>query len=544
MHTFAKNRLSIYIFLLILIGGFFRFYNLNWGSPFYFHPDERNIASSILNIHLPNEMNPHFFAYGSFPIYVIYFTGYSLNLLNKSYLDFEQIIIISRFYSAILSILLIPSIYFVGTKLINKRVGILSATFCTLSVGLIQFSHFGTFEMWLTFLGVWFFYFSLYLIKKITLKTIFIVGIIFGLLMATKISSLPLLLIPAFAILLNSLLTKDKKNSNYFNSKYISVFVVIFCVALAVFFISSPFVLLDFPSFLSSVKYETSVAFGTLPVFYTGEFFNSVPILFQFTKIYPFLINPLMTIVFVPSLMYLNLIFTPFKKNNFPYYLLFSTYYLLFIPQTFLFTKWTRYIMPTLPFVYLIIAIAIENFFKKNILSIKYLVLSFIIVINVVFAVSYFITAFVKEDTRIKASFWAKENIRSQAATISEIYDMGIVPFNPHLSNIALFNFYDLDQTPDIKSLELENFLSQSQYIILPSQRILKTRLVNNDKFPNGYRFYNNLINGKLGYKKVYETSCDIFCKIIYLGDPVFSFEETANVFDRPTVFIFQKNNH
>ena len=132
-------------------------------------------------------------------------------------------------------------------------------------------------------------------------------------------------------------------------------------------------------------------------------------------------------------------------------------------------------------------------------------------------------------------------NIPNDSQILSEVYDMGIVPFNPYYSKITLFNFYDLDQTPDIKSLELENFLSQSQYIILSSQRILKTRLINKDIFPNGHKFYNELINGKLGYKKIYETSCDIFCKITYLGDPVFSFEQTANVFDRPTVFIFKK---
>jgi hypothetical protein len=118
---------------------------------------------------------------------------------------------------------------------------------------------------------------------------------------------------------------------------------------------------------------------------------------------------------------------------------------------------------------------------------------------------------------------------------------MGIVPFNPYLNNIQLFNFYDLDQTPDVKKTELDNLLSQSEYIILPSQRILKTRLLNKNDFPHGFKFYNELIDGKMGYQKIYETPCDIFCKIIYLGNPVFSLEQTANVFDRPTIFIFEK---
>ena len=530
--AFIKNKLSIYIFLLILIGGFFRFYNLNWGSPFYFHPDERNIASSIVNLQFPNQMNPHFFAYGSFPIYLIYFTAYFSNLITKSQLIFEQAIIIGRFYSAFLSVLLIPSIYYVGTKLVNKRVGILAATFCALSVGLIQFSHFGTFEVWLTFLGLWLFYFSLKLKESISIKNVVTVGIVLGLLVATKVSSLSLSIIPAFSLLLNYFSKKDKKNSPYFiYSRYTGIFAVILCVASVVFFAVSPFTILDFPSFLSSIRYESSVAFGTLPVFYTGEFFNSVPILFQFTKIYPFLLNPILTILFISSFFYLS--FKGIKNKNLKYLLLNTCYLILFLPQAFLFAKWTRYIVPTLPFIYLITSIALIDFFSmKKIAYYRCIGILVITIFSFVFAVSYFATSLIQKDTRIQASLWAKENIPTYSSILSEVYDMGIVPFNQYLKDISLFNFYDLDQTPDI---------SQSEYIILPSQRILKTRLVNNDKFPNGYKFYSELIDGKLGYKKIYETSCDIFCKITYLGDPIFSFEETTSVFDRPTVFIFKK---
>ena len=532
MMAFIKNKLSIYIFLLTLIGGFFRFYNLNWGSPFYFHPDERNIASSIVNLQFPNQMNPHFFAYGSFPIYLIYFTAYFSNLITKSQLIFDQAIIIGRFYSAFLSVLLIPSIYYVGTKLVNKRVGIIAATFCTLSVGLIQFSHFGTFEVWLTFLGVWLFYFSLRLLKDLSLKNIVITGAIFGLLMATKISSLPLFILPIVAIIL-SLFEKIKTQKIYLLLiKIIIKIIILIFISFIIFAAFSPYVFLDFKSFLSSMRYESSVALGTLPVFYTGEFFNSAPILFQFLKIYPFLINPILTVLFIPSFVFVFILYL--KKRNFSYLLLIACFLLLFIPQAFLFAKWTRYILPTLPFMYLMLAIFLEKFINKKILNI-------IIFISMVFAGSYFINTYTRDDTRIQASIWAKKNISADSRILSETYDLGIVPFNSAFRNISLFNFYDLDQTPDIKSLELENFLSQSQYIILPSQRILKTRLVKNDKFPNGYKFYSELVDGKLGYKKIYETSCDIFCKITYLGDPVFSFEETTNVFDRPTVSIFKK---
>ena len=32
---------------LIIIGATLRFTNLNWGNPWHFHPDERNIAAAV-----------------------------------------------------------------------------------------------------------------------------------------------------------------------------------------------------------------------------------------------------------------------------------------------------------------------------------------------------------------------------------------------------------------------------------------------------------------------------------------------------------------
>lgn len=527
--------MKIVVPLLIFFGVLIRFYNLNWGGPFYFHPDERNIASSVTQLNFPTQMNPHFFAYGSFPIYVIYFSSFFINLFSKSQFDFSQAIIISRFYSALFSFLLIPSLYFIGNKIGGEKTGILASLFALFSVGLIQFAHFGTFEMWLTFLGIWLFYFSLNLIGKLSLKNIVICAALSGVLVSTKISSLPILAIPIFSIFLN-LSSRIKTKKLIFKFQTLSLIVLktllMFCVSLIIFAATSPFVFLDFPSFASSIKYESSVAFGILSVFYTGEFFNSIPIIFQFTKIYPFILNPILTILFIPSFLYI--LFKAIKPKYLAYLLLSTCYLLLFIPQAFLFAKWTRYIIPTLPFVYLIIAIGFSNFLKYRYTGILAVAISFL------FSISYFITAFVSSDTRVSAVNFASKIIPSNVKIISEVYDLGIIPFNSSFSNITLFNFYDLDQTSN-PSFELENLLQNSEFIVLPSQRILKTRLINKDNFPNGNKFYRNLLSGKLGFKKIYETSCDIFCKITYLGDPVFSLEQTANVFDRPTLFIFEK---
>ena len=56
--------------LLVLIGGFFRFYNLNWDAKHSFHPDERNILGQTAGIQSGNGYKVSFFAYGQLPVYL------------------------------------------------------------------------------------------------------------------------------------------------------------------------------------------------------------------------------------------------------------------------------------------------------------------------------------------------------------------------------------------------------------------------------------------------------------------------------------------
>ncbi|MDO8620953.1 MAG: glycosyltransferase family 39 protein [Candidatus Levybacteria bacterium] len=544
MKNFLKNKETLIIILLILIGGFLRFYNLNWGAPFYFHPDERNIASAASQLNFPLQMNPHFFAYGNFPIYLNYFSTIIINVIFSlkpiTQASFEESIIIGRFYSALLSLLIIPLIYITGKTLKDKKTGIFSAFLATFSIGLIQFAHFSTFETWITFLSLVIFYLSLLFLNSGNKKLLLIIGIIFGLLLSTKISGGFIFLYILFLVLINNL--KNRLKPLPLIKGLIVDSLIVFIPAIIILFLTSPFAFLDFGSFLSSLKYESSVALGTLPVFYTGEFFNSAPIIFQFTKIYPFLLNPALTIVFIFSFFYL--ILKGIKTKN-PQYLILNTCYLiLFLPQAFLFAKWTRYMMPTLPFIYLIISLSITNLLEVKINAIRIFFKIIFLILGmstIIFAFSYFKTAFMSGDARISAVNFAKQNIPSSALIVSEVYDLGILPFNSFFPNITLFNFYDLEQPDNNKLGELYSLFHKTDYIILPSQRIMKTRLLNKQKFKNGNEFYSLLFNNKLGYRKVYETPCDIFCKITYLGNPVSSLEETANVFDRPTVFIFKK---
>ncbi len=535
-HFFLKN---LQIIFPVIIGIFLRIINLGWGAPYFFHPDERNIASSITQLSFPHQMNPHFFAYGSLPIYTSYFLGiFFLNFSTKQ-VPFDLAILIMRFISAVLSISIIPSIFYIGSKLKNITTGIIAAVLATFSTGFIQFAHFGTFEMWLTFLTLWFFYFCLQLWKQQTKKNVFITAVFFGLLAATKASSLILGIIPLCIIFLSIF----RKHPKLKIIKYIFISYFFFSViSIIIIFVTNPFTFFDFPDFLASMHYESAVALGTLPVFYTNEFIHSVPVIFQFLYVYPFLINPVITILFLISFIFMTII--AIKERSSILCLLLIFFLVTFLSQAFLFVKWTRYIVPTLPFVYLIVALFFTYFISsinKLFSKFSYGILFFAISVSCIIALSYTITVYASEDTRIYAANLATESINQNASILSEIYDLGIISFNPHFSNIKLFNFYDLSP---VSLSELSSDLADTQYIVLPSQRILKIRVLKKNIYPMGNTFYSKLLNGSLGFKKIYETPCDMLCKLVYLNNPVFSFEETATVFDRPEVYIFKKQRH
>lgn len=544
MNSLLSKHSGKILLALILCGTILRVCNLNWGAPFYFHPDERNIASGITQLAFPHDLNPHFFAYGGLPIYLTYFSGVEQNVIQAALgrefttkLTFENAILILRLFSALLSIVTIPLTFVIGKKLQDKPTGLLAATLTTFSIGLIQFAHFGTFEMWLTFFSLLLFYCILLSKDKLTLPSVLKLGVCLGVLISTKVTSLmliPLTLVPLVTSRPHSLRKR---------------LVALVCLAITVtclYLLTNPFSLLDYTSFSGSMSYESQVALGTMHVFYTGEFLRYIPVMFPLIHVYPFLLNPLFTCLF--PLSFIGVLFLAWKKRSLPLFLLCSFTLVLFFSQVVLFVQWTRYYVPTLPFIYLLIAICLMQLLstlKRRGITTYHPAKVFIgasVTISIVFALAFVKTVYLSVDTRVEAAKFATEHIPQDAHILSEVYDLGIVPFNDHFHSITLFNFYDLDNnSPEFNNQTLQSTLEQTEAIILPSQRLLKVRSQNAKDFPNGHRFYTDLLQGRNGFRKIYQTPCDVWCQLTYFGDPVFAYEQTANIFDRPTISIFTK---
>jgi hypothetical protein len=234
------------------------------------------------------------------------------------------------------------------------------------------------------------------------------------------------------------------------------------------------------------------------------------------------------------------------KNSSLSYYKILVAFLLLyFFLQALLFVKWTRYMIPTIPFFYLSISfflIDIQKRYKDTILKIILLKSIFILSIlsSIIWSSSYVATVYNHPDTRISALTWATKHIPQGSRILTEAYDLGTLPFTNNFPNINIFNFYELDTNAQAKD-NLEGILKKSEFLILPSQRILKTRLSSPTTFPSGNAFYATLGTSNV-FEKIYQTPCDIYCLITYGGDPILRYEETSSVFDRPTVIIYRIN--
>lgn len=539
----SSNKFDLFLLCaLIALGGFLRFYKLDWGQGFYFHPDEYHIAIAVDRLNFPNNMNPEFFSYGSLSVYLIYFSKLALGIINADLLKINPILV-GRFFSAFFSTATLILIYFICRKILSEKKFALLAVFLTAVVpGLVQQAHFATPESILTFwlfatLALWLKWLESYKIKYLLLSSFTL-----GAGAATKIVAsvyLPLLL---FVFAINTPFLKTsllKKFKNLFSAIFLLIF------SAFTFLIIFPFSLLDKKGFLYSMRYETSVAQGKQLVFYTRQFINTTPFIFHLQKVFPYTLGP--TVFFFATVGLLFIVFGLIngfvrKKVVDKKMLIVALSFLAYlIPNLALFAKWTRFTAPSLPFfcIFSVYTLNIINNKKTELTKTATLLVTILIIFTGLWSIMFF-SVYTKEDIRLTATSWINKNIPKNSTIATEEGNTLEVPLSGNYDK-RVFNFYNLDQ-PALKN-DLPNLLTSSDYFIIQSRRVF----ANHQRLPNEFRdtaaFYDKLFSGELGYTELEKFSSFPSLKIggfkLEIDDE--TAEETWSVFDHPVIRIFKK---
>lgn len=531
MHILKRYKSAISILLLTFIGGVFRFYNLSWDNGYSFHPDERNIANAVSQIKFFSQLNPNFFAYGGFLIYLYRITGDILNLLIHNTIwtyDWSHINIIGRFYSALFSMLTIPLIFILSKDIFNKKTAIIASLFTAFCVSLIQTSHFSITENFLVLISLLMCLVSFKLLKTSKLKAYILCGIFLGLAVATKTTALSLIIFPLTA----HILTIKKGGYNFLKRVfYLFIFLL---TGIAVFTIFSPYTFLKWNKFMESMRYESGVALGTLLVPYTLQFNHTLPYIFQINN-FIWQIGPI-AYLFIPSFIFFIFMIIRSKNTKFILFLSFPLIYFLYVGYWH--TKFIRFMLPILPFIIMLISYFLYEV-QKRMRRFGKLLIIVSVFSTVVWALAFF-SIYIREQTRVAASEWIYQNIQSGSKILGEHWDDGlpvsIGSNNPSVYNIEQLTIYNADNQTKINYYAEKLF--SADYIVINSRRLYGTLINLSDKYPITNRYYKLLFSGKLGYEKIGEFTSYPSILGITINDD--SSEETFQVYDHPKVIIFK----
>ncbi len=538
----GKIKWILMAFLLTLLV-YTRFVNLTWGLPYPFHPDERNMAValqqlqcqfSIFNFQFSKGcLNPHFFAYGQLPLYLAYLIVQINHLLRGGIAEtnFVEAVLALRIISALASIInAIVLLKIVG--LVNKKskLGQLAAfLLITFSPFFIQLAHFGTTEsLLMLFYSLVVYWTILFSQKKISASTFyFSTAVTCGLAIATKVSAVIFIIVSLLGIL---------RNLGDLGRLGIVKFLTLTLLVAVIF---SPYNFIDFRGFLGSMRYESSVALGKEIVFYTRQFVGSIPVYFQLAKIFPYALGWPIFIFFI-----LGFLFLPWKNSLIN--ILRLSFIVYFIPNAFMFAKWTRFMAPVLPIMVLIAALFLISLKLKS----KNYLLFLLTLAMIVPGIAY-LSIYQNPDVRIEASAWIYKNIPANSIILSETANVVDLPLSVADSQLQIsnfqylsFDFYHLDEDPKLKE-ELAAYLAKADYIFIPSRRIFMNHPKKNYPLLNDY--YRKLFSGDLAFEKVAEFSS--FPKISFLSRTWLEYpdegaEETWSVFDHPVIRIYEKVKH
>ena len=140
--------------LITILGGIFRFTNLNWDAGLRLHPDEALIINGAHAVRFFSHLFPGFFDYNGFSVYLVRATALAISWFTNNPYWSQNVIgmtMVGRFLSALLATLSIPLVYLLGKSLWNKTVGVLAAFFLACTPLAIQLAHFYTTESILVF---------------------------------------------------------------------------------------------------------------------------------------------------------------------------------------------------------------------------------------------------------------------------------------------------------------------------------------------------------------------------------------------------------
>ncbi|MCX6044739.1 MAG: DUF2298 domain-containing protein [Chloroflexi bacterium] len=325
-HTSLRHKLTYPLLLIILLFGLtLRVWNVNFDHGIGSHPDERSTACFYApRIHLPSSwdefwdakrspLNPLWnvqenrregFTYGHFPLYLGVATANVLHalapvgvwlhapeaatdLMTRADKDCSALAVAGRLVIAWLDTLTILLLFLLGRRVFSAGAGLLAATLYAFTAQAVQLSHFFAMDPASTTFTVLAVLGGVMMVQERTLRAAVLTGIGAGLAIASKFSALPILAVPVVAAFLA--IWADVQHSQRTNqpgdgrARFAALLgaPLALCVAALAFFMTSPYAVLDWQSFLQATLVEQGrMVRGIADMPFTRQYRNTTPYLY------------------------------------------------------------------------------------------------------------------------------------------------------------------------------------------------------------------------------------------------------------------------
>jgi 4-amino-4-deoxy-L-arabinose transferase-like glycosyltransferase len=520
-------RQALPILLLLIVAAALRFRGLNWDDGYWLHPDERQIFFVVTDLHWPESLaqalssesplNPHFFAYGSLPIYLLKLVLAVLKPLWPALRDDGNMHLIARPLAMLFDLGTIYLAYRLARSALpdsyDRRraewIALLAAAFVSFAVIHIQLAHFYTADTLLTF----FIMLALTLAVGVTetsgRRRDIALGAVLGLALATKVSAAPLLLPIAMAYYSATRRAPDTSVLRHMLT-VLRRMIPVLLVAAVVFLVVQPYALLDMRTFLQDTGREAEIARGTFDVPYTIQYAGTLPLLYPIWQTATWGLSLPLGLLGWAGLVWLVVRWLRRGTRSDAILLAWAGPYLILTGL--LYAKHLRYMLPLVPVLCLLAAQmliqAMDEKPSRPLVRSLAVFGAILVVLSTVFYALIFSSMYASPHSWITASEWIYGNVPTGSTLALEHWDRAL-PLSIDVDGVRhkasayvqlRLPLYDEPDDP-AKWAALTTDLARSDYIVIATRRLYGSIPRVPDRYPVASRYYDLLFAGELGFE-------------------------------------------
>jgi YYY domain-containing protein len=544
-----------------------RFYGLDWdrGHSFTPHPDERAILMKVGELSAPSigeldslfdadrsPLNPRWFPYGSFPLYLLKGANGLYSLFTGA--ELHDLRILGRTISALADVATMVVVYLLGVRMFGRREGLLASALLALAVLHIQLSHFFAVDTIMAMCAAAALYFLYGVAAEGRLRDSVLAGVFIGLGVATKVSLAPIFVAFIMAHLMYAVGAIESRSgtrrdvTQRLSAAGAGAFIGAW-TSLLVFAVVQPYAFLDLSRFYADTIEQSEMVRRIRDYPYTRQYVDTTAYLYQVRQLATWGLGWPLGIVAWAGLLYASLrgmrvlhglvyiaagwglpvamllfsnsvlaIFAasgvafvalvgtlPFRSQRsrgavlllswvVPYFLIIGSFQVKFI----------RYLIPITPFLLLFgstMLFGLWDRVKERAPGLRGVLVAglFLLLGSTAFYAISYMAIYSESHTAVRTSRWINANAPLGSVILKEHWEEGI----PNLRGYVIKELPIYDDDGERKLQSLTDELEGADYIVFYSNRLYGTIPRLPERYPVSSEYYRLLFTGELGYELV-----------------------------------------